>query len=146
LVESWLKNSELKLKSETAIGKRRKTPQSSAGDVGPCTGFNAELARKMQNPGRALLRVAAVAGPSAQVLVVLEPIIMHLSFSLYLLLAVSAMLTGACSFFSNTVDEIKIQCGVDTIDAHRSYVKVLDSEGKGSRLLSLRVISKSGWG
>ncbi|HET9236068.1 MAG TPA: hypothetical protein VFO10_02385 [Oligoflexus sp.] len=56
---------------------------------------------------------------------------MHLPVSLYLLVALSAMLTGACSFFSNTVDEIKIQCGINEVDADRSYVKVLDSEGKG---------------
>jgi hypothetical protein len=75
--------------------------------------------------------VAVAADPFAHVLDVLEPIIMHLALSRYLLVALSAIVTGGCSFFSNTVDEIKMQCGVDEVDANRSYVKVLDSEGKG---------------
>lgn len=55
---------------------------------------------------------------------------MHLSRYLTLFVPFSLMITSACSFFSNTVNEIKMQCGVDEVDTNRSYVKVLDSAGK----------------
>lgn len=71
---------------------------------------------------------------------------MNLTVSLYLLVALSAMLTGACSFFSNTVDEIKIQCGVDEVDTNGSYVKVLGSDGKALKAseFSFRWLDDSG--
>jgi hypothetical protein len=58
---------------------------------------------------------------------------MDLSRYTFALFAITAMFTGSCSFFSNTVDTIKIECGIDRVESHRSYVKVLDSDGKPLR-------------